>query len=145
MNSSESFKKPSTPENAKQHIEYGDYVGKHTVLIGEAKAKVEGVLLYAPLPETVKKRLLERLDSVPTDDSNEVRAVFKERDLTDEQRASLWVDRWMRGVVATIQPELDGRNHQMLLLALDRLWTNSGNFEDSVAAWIDSGKKPPNK
>ena len=133
--STESFERPSNTEQFKT-----DYAA----LIVEAKAKAEGVLLYAPIPNHVKQELFTRVNDVPTEDSEGLRVAFRDQNMAPEQQASLWVDRWLRNAVERRRSELGEGNYEMLTLALNKLYAeDSGHFNDDLAEWMDSGRKPP--
>lgn len=140
MTSPESFKSIPTPENTRQFENSVDRVA----LVEAAKAKAEGVLMSAPIPSGVQQELLIRIGDVPTDDSEGLQAAFRERDLTPEQQASLWVDRWIRGAVQNARSYMSDTDYEMLQLSLNLLYSEgSDEFNTMIANWRDGGGKPP--
>ena len=131
MNAFESFfKKPvhdsvETPSQPENVTEFGKEWERQHVLIEEAKTKYEGIILYAPRAEAIKTKIISRLESTLMD-SNQI-DLFRDTHQGpfdaehDAIRASLWVDRKMRGCIATFESELSSNDFKILTTALEGL------------------------
>lgn len=109
------------------------------LLVQTAKANVEGVFLYAPIPEDTKNFLLEQLANVPNEYNDEMQEAFLESKITQEESAALYVDRRMRTIVQEVASKL-GEDGRMLLIAFDSIYTGADeHYRAKIRDWMSKG------
>jgi hypothetical protein len=138
MNPFEKFMHPQKP-NANEQME-SNSLEKYAALIENAKTKIEGVLLYAPIPEKVREQLLKDLESIQIDGESELEHFFKyeDRGLGSERTAALYVDRKMRSKVAAIESAIGREEAERLGDALAHAYTDKSEYGDQRhAAWMN--------
>ena len=140
MNQFEDFlKKRSAPENSEQFVGQSE----QAQFIENAKSEVEGVILYAPLPESVKTVLLERLEQIPLMDYDSINEVLNDshnHGMSQERKLALWFNRRMRGAASGLQ-NVEKRDSSSLELAFDNLYCDPSEYTKGlITAWMDSNK-----
>ena len=133
MNKFEFFKKKPTPDTLiaadaeKEPMEpFQSEWNRQKELIDEAKAKYEGIILYSPLDPEIKEKITTKLDSVLMKLGQHIE-LFTDmhqgpKDTEhDALRASLWVDREMRGFISNLKNEMDENSHKTLTATLEDL------------------------
>lgn len=133
MNKFEFFKKKPTPEilvaadaEKEPMSPFQTEWNRQKELIDEAKAKYEGIILYSPLEPEIKEKITTKLDSVLMKMGQHIE-LFADMhqgpkdSAHDALRASLWVDREMRGFISSLESEMDENNHKTLTSTLENL------------------------
>jgi hypothetical protein len=130
MNPFEKFMNPGKPDPSEQFEE--SVMEEYSKLIDDAKIKAEGVLLYAPIPEEVRKKLLEYLQEIKIDDEATLKSFFKyeERGSGLERTASLYIDRKIRGAISMTESTLGRDEAEKLMQAIAHLYTNPSEYGD---------------
>jgi hypothetical protein len=139
MNAFESFepKKPihdpiGEPAPIESESDFELEWSRQNALVEEAKTRYEGVLLYAPIPSELKEKIIAKLESTSMNPSHQAH-IFKEAHQGpfdaehDELRASLWLQREMKGFVESLKDQMTETDYYMLPIALENLTIPENN------------------
>lgn len=132
MNPFENFMNPKKPDTSEQFEE--NVMEKFTKLVDDAKIKAEGVLIYAPIPEEVRVKLLEHLQNIEIDDELNLKSFFEyeERGTGLERTASLYVSRKIRGAISMTESTIGRDEAEKLERAVAHMYTDSSEYGDSL-------------
>lgn len=118
------FPKPSLTTFVEDSPQKPGEFERQNRLIEVAKAKYEGLILSAPLARELKEKITTALDALVLTNPSPLFADLHQGPMDEEHdalRASLWVDREMRGCVDMVARDLDEKDAYILKEAVSQL------------------------